>query len=131
MIQRDGVFREWSKRYLIEYLAALGLCIASSAFCIPLVRTATSEVMRVTFLALPAAAILLMVVVVLRHFLRVDEFMRGLMLQCFAVAGAVTLACTLAYGVFEIAGLPRISMWWVFGEMALVWNLWMLRAVRR
>ena len=131
MIQRDGVFQDWSKSYLVEYLAALALSIVSSAFCIPLVRTATSQIMRVTFLAFPAAAILLMVFVVLRHFLRVDEFMRGLMIQCFAVAGAITLACTFAYGVFEIAGLPRISMWWVFAEMALVWNLWMLRAVRR
>jgi hypothetical protein len=77
MADKDGVFQEWSKRYLI------------------------------------------------------DEFMRRLMVECFAAAGAFTLTWTLAYGVFEIAGLPKISMWWVFGGTALVWNLWMLRAVRR
>ncbi len=131
MDESDGVFRQWNKRYLVEYLGALVLCIASSRICIPLARTASSQVTRISLMALPSAAILLMAVVVLRHFLRVDEFMRRLMLECFAAAGAFTMTWTLAYAVFEIAAFPKISMWWVFGGMALVWNLWMLRVVWR
>jgi hypothetical protein len=131
MADNHGVFREWSKRYLVEYLTALAVCIAASGFCIPLARAASSGITRIFFLTVPAAAILVIAIVVLRHFRRVDEFMRRLMVECFAVAGAFTLTWTLAYGVFEIAGLPKISMWWVFGGLALVWNLWMLRAVWR
>ena len=82
-------------------------------------------------MAVLAAAILVMVIVVLRHFRRVDEFIRHLMVECFAAAGAFALTWTLAYGIFEIAGLPKISMWWVFGGTVLVWNLCMARAVRR
>ncbi len=131
MADHGGVFQEWSKRYLIEYLAALALCIAASGFCIPLARAASSQVTRIFFMAVPAAAILVMAIVVLRHFRRVDEFLRSLMLECFAIAGAFTFMWTLVYALFEIAGFPKISMWWVFGGTALVWNLWMLRAVRR
>ncbi len=131
MAENDGVFRKWSKRYLIEYLIALALCIAASGFCLPRARAATSQLTRIFFLAMPVAAILLMAIVVHRHFQRVDEFLRRVMVECFAAAGAFTLTWTLAYGVFEIAGFPKISMWWVFGGMALVWNLWILRAVRR
>jgi hypothetical protein len=131
MVEQDGVFREWSKRYLIEYSFALAFCIATSGFFIPLARAASSEGARMAFMAVPAAAILVMAIVVLRHFRRVDEMMRRLMIECFAIGGAFTLTWTLVYGICEIAGLPKISMWWVFGGLALVWNLWMLRTVRR
>ena len=123
MVENDGVFREWSKRYLVEYLFALALCIGTSGSCIPLARAASSGAGRISFMAAPAAAILVMAVVVLRHFRRVDEMMRRLMMECFAMARAFTLTWTLAYGILEIAGLPKISMWWVFAGMALVWNL--------
>lgn len=131
MTGHDGLLRDWLKRYTIEYVAALALCLVATGFCIPLARAAGSQVVRLSLMAIPTLAICVMAVVVLRHFWRVDEFMRRLMLECFAVAGAFAFIATLAYGVFEIAGFPRISAWWGFGGTALVWNLWMLRAVRR
>ena len=120
-----------AKRYTIEYLSALALCIVAAGVCIPRVHAASSQVVRLSLMAVPTFAILVMAVVVLRHFWRVDEFMRRLMLECFAVAGAFAFISTLTYGIFEIAGFPKISMWWGFGGTALVWNLWMLRLVRR
>ncbi len=131
MKKQHGVLQQWNRRYLIEYLGALALCILASGICIILMRTGTSQSPRLFLLALPAAAILVMAIVVFRHFERVDEFIRRLMVDCFAVTGAFALTCTLAYGIFEIAGLPRISMWWLFGGTVLVWNLCMARAVRR
>lgn len=131
MASHDGLLREWLKRYTIEYVAALTLCLVATGFCIPLAHAAGSQVARLGFMAVPTLAILLVAGVVLRQFWRVDEFMRGLMLECFAVAGAFAFIATLAYGVFEIAGFSRISVWWLFGGTTLVWNFWMLRAVRR
>ena len=95
------------------------------------VQAASSQVVRLSLMAVPTLTILVMAIVVLRHFWRVDEFIRRLMLECFAVAGAFAFMSTLTYGIFEIAGFPKISMWWGFGGTALVWNLWMLRLVRR
>jgi hypothetical protein len=45
-------------------------------------------------------------------------------MESFAVAGVFASVWTLVYALFEIAGFPRISMWWVFGSLMLVWNLW-------
>jgi len=129
MAKPDGLFQEWSRRYLFEYLTALVLCIAASWVCIPLARAASSQSTRLSFLAAPTAAILIMTIVVFRHFRRVDEFLQRLMVNCFATAGAFTLVWTLSYGIFEIAGLPKISMWWAFGGAVLVWNLSMVRAI--
>lgn len=124
MAEKVGVFREWSKRYLLEYLAALVLCLISAGFCIPLARSATRQAMRILFMMGPTAALLLMALVVLRHFLRVDEFLRRVMMESFALTGAFTFLWTLAYALFELAGFPRISMWWVWASMTLVLNLW-------
>jgi hypothetical protein len=124
MAEQNGVFREWNKRYLFEYLIALALCIASAGFCISLARVATINANRVLLMAVPAGAILLMAFVVLRHFLRIDEFLRRIMVESFAVAGAVACIWTLVYALFELAGFPRISIWWVWGSLILTWNLW-------
>jgi hypothetical protein len=124
MTDNGGVFREWSKRYLFEYLVVLILCLATAGFCIPLARAATTRSVQIVLLAGPTAAILLMPLVVYRHYRRVDEFLRHVMLESFAAAGAFASVWTLVYAVCELAGLPRISMWWVWGSMVLVWNLW-------
>lgn len=131
MPTEDGLLRQWNKRYLIEYIAALTFLIVSAGFCIPLANAVDSQFVRLSLMAVPTLAVLAVAIVVLRHFWRVDDFLRRLMLECFAVAGAFAFMSTLTYGIFEIAGFPKISMWWGFGGTTLVWNLWMLRLVRR
>jgi O-antigen/teichoic acid export membrane protein len=131
MPTEDGLLQQWNKRYLIEYLAALTLCLVAAGFSIPLAHAASSEVVRLSLMAVPTFAIWVMAIVVFRHFRRVDEFTRRLMLECFALTGAFAFLSTLTYGIFEIAGFPKISTWWGFGGAALVWNLWMLRLVKR
>lgn len=124
MIEPNGVFREWMKRYLFEYLIALGLCLAATGFCIPLARAATTGANRALLMAAPVGAILAMSFVVFRHFQRIDEFLRRVMVEAFAMAGAVACVWTLVYAVFELAGFPKISLWWVWGSLVLSWNLW-------
>ena len=124
MIEQSGVLREWNKRYLFEYLIALAFCLASAGICIPLARAATSNAIRFLLLAVPTVAILLMALVVYRHFLRIDEFLRRVMAESFAVAGAVVSIWTLVYALFELAGFPRISIWWVWGSLMVSWNSW-------
>jgi hypothetical protein len=124
MVEQDGVFREWNKRYLFEYVIALAFCWASAGICIPLAQAATSNGISLLWMAAPAVAILLMAFVVYRHFLRIDEFLRRVMVESFAVAGAVASVWTLGYALFELAGFPRISIWWVWGSLMLTLNSW-------
>jgi hypothetical protein len=63
---------------------------------------------------------------VIRHFLRVDEYLRRATTEYFAVGGSLMLICSLAYGFFERAGFPRVSAWWALPVMAggmLSWRL--------
>jgi hypothetical protein len=124
MAEKSGVFGEWSRRYLVEYLIALFVCVASAQFCIPLARAAAGRGTRILLMTGPTAGILLMAFVVFRHYLRVDEFLRRVMMESFAVAGAVASVWTLVYAVCELAGFPKISMWWVWGSVVFVWNSW-------
>ncbi|MGA2131794.1 MAG: hypothetical protein ABSH50_05835 [Bryobacteraceae bacterium] len=64
-----------------------------------------------------------------RHFLRIDEYLRRTVAEYFAVAAAATGIWTLAYGFFELAGFPHLSMWWVWPGMAFAMILW--RVVKR
>ena len=131
MPTEDGLLRQWNKRYLIEYLAALTLYLVAAGFCIPLAHAASAELVRLSLMAVPTYAIRVMAIVVFRPFRRDDEFTRRLMLECFALTGALAFMSTVTYGICEIAGLPKISTWWGFGGAVLVWNLWMLRLVQR
>jgi hypothetical protein len=57
-----------------------------------------------------------------RHFRRMDEFVRMRSLESLAVAAAITAGLSLTYGFLESAGFPKLSMFWVWGVMGLVWG---------
>jgi hypothetical protein len=61
--------------------------------------------------------------VVIRQIRRSDEFVRQSSLENIAVAAAFTALWTFAYGFFESAGYPRISMFMVWPVMGGVWAL--------
>jgi hypothetical protein len=132
MADKGGIFRRWSKRYLIEYVLVLILGGVPTGICIHLARTATGAT-RMLLMVVPTAAVLLFALVVLRHLQRIDEFLRREMVESFAVAGAFTAIWTLIYGYFELAGFPRISVWWVWVGIAVIMNIWFFakRAWRR
>ena len=123
MSEKGGLFKKWHKRYLFEYLVALILLLGANALCIPAAQAAATR--KMLLMIPPVIAILLMGIVILRHYRRIDEFLRREMVQSMAVAAAFTYAWTTCYGVCEIAGFPRISIWWVWGSMTVVMNLWL------
>jgi hypothetical protein len=57
-----------------------------------------------------------------RHFRRMDEFLRLRSLEGLAIAAAITAALSVTYGFLESAGFPKLSMFWVWGVMGLVWS---------
>ena len=44
-------------------------------------------------------------------------------LESIAIGAAVTAALSLTYGFLESAGFPKLSMFWVWPVMGLVWGL--------
>ena len=124
MSEKDELSKKWYKRYFFEYVAALILLAITNVLCIPAVHAAATLKSRMILMLPPCIAILLMGIVIFRHYLRIDEFLRGEMVQSLAVAAAFTYLWITCYGVCESAGFPRISIWWVWGSMTVVHNLW-------
>lgn len=122
MKEAGGLFTRWYAQYLLEYLIALLLFVGAAAVCTPLARAALTRSSKLLWMFPVVATLLLLALVVFRHFRRIDEFLRRFMLDSFAAVGVCALVGALLYAMLEVAGFPRISMWWVWGGAVLVWN---------
>ncbi len=111
-----------ARRYLLELAAvmtAYGLVLIGSIHWLklgidhPLLRTivAMSPV-------IPGACTIW---VVMRQFGRLDELMRKIQLDALALAFAGTAVLTFSYGFLEGIGYPRLSLFFVWPLMALLW----------
>jgi hypothetical protein len=121
-----GIACRWRMRYFLEYAIALSVYLASTILCVPRALESANRSTRTLWLLGPCLGILLLSAAVIRHFLRVDEYMRRSAMEYFAAAGALVLICSLAYGFFELAGFPRVSTWWTLAIMSggmLLWRL--------
>jgi len=73
--------------------------------------------LRTIVLFSPMVPVLLMVIAVVRYFRRVDEYMRLIILENWAITACITALWTFAYGFLENAGFPLLSMFTVFPMM--------------
>jgi len=119
-----GIQARWNRRYVLEYGVAVALYVLTVLLCLPPAFKASTLSRRALLLMGPCAGIVALLVVVVRHVLRIDEFLRHSVIESFAVAAAFTGVWTLAYGFFELVGFPRISVWWIWPGMALSMLLW-------
>lgn len=69
---------------------------------------------RLLVLLSPMIGFVLMLWALVRHFRRMDEFIRQLFLENVAIASAITVGLTFTYGFLEGAGYPRLSMFSVW-----------------
>ena len=113
--------REVHKRYLRELGGAMMLygfvLVGAMHFGKPMPPGAA----RTFLLLTPVVPIGLAAWVIARQFRRVDEFVRLRILESIAVGAAVTAVFSMTYGFLELAGLPRLSMFWVWPVMGLSW----------
>ena len=79
--------------------------------------------LRTVVLLTPMLAFLLALRAVVRAVRQSDEFIRKTTLEHLAIAAAVTAGVTFTYGVLEIAGFPKLSMFVVWPLMGGVWAL--------
>lgn len=73
--------------------------------------------LRTVFLLSPMIGFGLMLWAIARHLNRVDEYMRTVMLESFALAAGVTAGLSFTYGFLESAGYPRLPMFTVWMVM--------------
>ena len=115
--------REANRQYRLELFSAMlayMLVLVASLYFAKRMEEGTA---RTLLLVSPVIPLLLAVWAIARHFGRMDEFMRLRSLEGLAVAAAVTAALSFTYGLLESAGFPKVSMFWVWGVMGIVWGL--------
>jgi hypothetical protein len=114
--------REATRRYQVEMGAAMALYVAVLFGSISLAKPMEPGLARTLLLVTPIVPILLSVWAIARNFRRMDEFVRMRGLESIAIAAAVTAGLSLTYGFLESAGFPKLSMFWVWPVMGLVWG---------
>jgi len=72
-----------------------------------------------------------MCVALVRFISRMDEFQRQYFMTCGAIAGLVTAIATMALGFLENAGVPRVSMTFVWPVTMLAFGACLLLMRRR
>jgi len=107
--------REARNRYLVELGAALLLYLAVLTGSIYLAKPMQPGLVRTLLVITPVIPVMLFFWAVARNFRRMDEFVRLRNLESMAISSGVVGAFSLTYGFFEMAGFPKLSMFWVWG----------------
>ncbi|MGH8864631.1 MAG: hypothetical protein ACREVZ_08310 [Burkholderiales bacterium] len=115
--------RDVRRKYFRELGAAMLAYVAVLFGSITLAKSMDDGLPRTLLLIAPLIPVVLVVWVIARQFRRLDEFARLQSLESVAIAAAVTAGWTLTYGFLENAGFPRLSMFWVWPVMGIVWGV--------
>lgn len=58
---------------------------------------------------------------IIRHFRRMDEYLRGWLLEVVAIAGGITAFFSFSYGFLEGIGYPKLSGFVMYGVFMTSW----------
>src|SRR5262245_4858411 len=114
MLERDA-----TRRYRLELGISLAIYIVTLHATIHFARPMEPSTLRTALLLIPVIPTMLGVWAIVRHFRRMDEFVRLRSLESIAFAAAVTAALAVTYGFLENVGFPKLSMFWVWIVMGL------------
>jgi hypothetical protein len=113
--------RKSARRYVYELLAAAALYTALLLTSLMTVSH-VGGALKFADALMPALGIAAMTAAMVRLGLRMDELQRQTMTNAAAFAAVVTVVVTPALGFLENAGVPRVSMVWVFAIAVLSWG---------
>lgn len=116
------------RRYLWEVAAAMLAYMGAIMLSTHLLHGSVTGTPKVLIALLPLLPLVFMFMAVIRFVRYTDELLRRMHVQAFAIAAGVTAFLALTYGCLEMAGLPRLSAWWTFFCIDVVWGLavWVL-----
>ena len=115
--------REAKRKYNLELAGAFALYAAVLTASIVYAGPMPPGTARTLLLLSPMLPTLLVGWVIFRQFRRMDEFVRLRSLENMAVANSLVALASFSYDFLEIAGFPKISMFWVWGAMGMGWAL--------
>lgn len=106
-----------NQKYLLELFGFLFIYVVMNGITW-YAKDMPDSTMRTALALLPMLPALGMLWAIVRHFQRMDEYLRIWSLENLAIAGAMTWVFSLTYGFMEGVGYPLLSMW-------VVWSIFM------
>jgi hypothetical protein len=113
--------RRKTRRYLYEMAATACLYVVLVFISIRTVEH-VSGLAKYLVAVLPVFGGAAMAWAIVRYALGMDEFQRQAATNAGAISAIVTAVFTMALGFLENAGLPRISLTWVWPIAVIVWG---------
>lgn len=117
------------------YLRKFSLAMAAYVVVLILVVLAAARLdaspWRYLVWLLPAIPVVFMVGAYLGFLAKMDELAQRIQLIALGFAFGVTALLTFTYGMLENAGLPSLSLVWVFPLMIVLWGIGTAAASRR
>lgn len=119
-------------RFLLSFGIGMACYVFALTTSVAVLATTTLEAGWRTIVALlpmvPAAGV---AISVMRQVRSMDELQRRIQLEALALAFGGTALATFSYGFLETVGYPKLSMFFVWPLMALLWMIGSLISGRR
>ena len=115
--------REALRRYHLELGGALLLYMVVLFSAVHFHKNMEPGLARTVLIVSPMIPVFFMAWAIARQFRRMDEFVRLRTLESMAIGAAVTAGFSLTYGFLELAGFPRLTMFWVWGILGGTWGV--------
>ena len=120
-----------ARRYRNEFFAAMAVYMVTVLLAGRWLRTHPDSTGRVAVALAPLLPIIFALWALVRFYLRLDELHRRMQVESLAFAFTGTALLVITYGFLETAGFPKLTMWWVWTVMAVLWLVGRLIGVRR
>ncbi|AZC19627.1 MULTISPECIES: hypothetical protein [Pseudomonas] len=120
-----------AKRYLVEFTLTLLAYIACVVLSSHWLEGMASGPGKIALALVPVVPMIAMALAVVRQLRRLDEMVRRVQLEALALSFVCTALITFSYGFLETVGLPRLSMFYVWPLMGLIWALATVVGMRR
>jgi hypothetical protein len=115
--------KQAGRTYLIEFSIVMALYVLAVLVRPWLIAQAPNADLAIAAKLIPIVPIWLMLLAVLRHYRRIDEFERLKFLQTVAIAFGVSSCAIVSYAFLEDAGLPQLAITWAWPTLAASWGM--------
>ncbi len=114
------------RRYAIQLaLAIIGYAIVL-IISLKLIPSVTRGWLQVLVAIAPVVPVIFVLVSIVRLLSRIDEMQRRIHLEAVALAAGITALLALTCGFLENAGLTRLSGFWTFASIGILWAIFAL-----
>ncbi len=113
-----------TKRYVRQFSLAMFVYVVAIFLSVSLVeQTPTNSVLRFLLAVVPIVPVFFVLGAFLGYLAGVDELQQRIQLQAIGFAAGATSMLSFAYGLLENAGLPHLSLVYIFPAMVALWGL--------